>query len=133
MRFKDLGDRRAHADEIPDTYYGTAWSGDGSALFYITVNDAWRPYRVWRHMVGTPATEDVLVYQEDDEKFNVGVGLSRSKRYLMDRLGQLADQRGPAAGRGRLRRGSSPSSRRGGRASSTTSSIRYCRTAPSGC
>jgi oligopeptidase B len=82
MRFKDLGTGELSAEEIPDTYYGTAWSADGSALFYITVNDAWRPYRVWRHMVGTPATEDVLVYQEDDEKFNVGVGLSRSKRYL---------------------------------------------------
>ena len=42
------------ADEVPDTYYGCAWSLDGSALFYVTVDEAWRPYRVWRHMVGTP-------------------------------------------------------------------------------
>ena len=83
MRFKDLGTGELAPDEIPDTYYGTAWSADGSALFYITVNEAWRPYRVWRHIVGTPASEDVIVYQEDDDKFNVGVGLSRSKRYLM--------------------------------------------------
>ena len=83
MRFKDLGTGELAPDEIPDTYYGTAWSADGSALFYITVNEAWRPYRVWRHVVGTPASQDVVVYQEDDEKFNVGVGLSRSKRYLM--------------------------------------------------
>jgi len=83
MRFKDLGTGELAPDEIPDTYYGTAWSADGSALFYITVNEAWRPYRVWRHIVGTPASQDVVVYQEDDEKFNVGVGLSRSRRYLM--------------------------------------------------
>jgi oligopeptidase B len=83
MRFKNLVTGEVATDEIPDTYYGTAWSADASALFYITVNDAWRPYRVWRHIVGTPATEDVVVYQEDDEKFNVGVGLSRSERYLM--------------------------------------------------
>ncbi len=71
------------ADEIPDTFYGAAWSADASALFYITVDDAWRPYRVWRHLVGTPAADDVIVYQEADEKFWVGVGLSRSERYLM--------------------------------------------------
>ena len=82
MRFKDLDTGELWPEEIPDTYYGTAWSADGSALFYVTVNSAWRPYRVWRHMIGTPASEDVLVYQEDDEKFNVGVGLSRSRRYL---------------------------------------------------
>ena len=83
MRFKDLRTGELAPDEIPDTFYGTAWSADGSALFYLTVNDSWRPYRVWRHTMGTPSTEDVIVYQEDDEKFVVEVGLSRSKRYLM--------------------------------------------------
>ena len=83
MRFKDLRTGELAPDEIPDTFYGTAWSADGTVLFYITVNDAWRPYRVWRHVMGTPASDDVTVYQEDDEKFNVAVGLSRSKRYLM--------------------------------------------------
>jgi oligopeptidase B len=83
MRFKDLVTGEVARDEIPDTFYGSAWSADGSALFYITVDDAWRPYRVWRHMIGTPAAEDVIVYEETDEKFGVGVGLSRSERYVM--------------------------------------------------
>jgi len=83
MRFKNLVTGETTADEIPDTFYGSAWSADGSALFYITVDDAWRPYRVWRHMIGTPASEDVIVYEEADEKFGVGVGLSRSERYVM--------------------------------------------------
>jgi oligopeptidase B len=83
MRFKDLQTGATAPDEIPDTYYGSAWSADASALFYITVDDAWRPYRVWRHAIGTPASDDVLVYEETDAKFNVGIGLTRSKRYLM--------------------------------------------------
>jgi oligopeptidase B len=83
MRFKDLRTGELAPDEIPDTFYGTAWSADGSALFYLTVNDSWRPYRVWRHIMGTSSADDVIVYQEDDEKFVVEVGLSRSKRYLM--------------------------------------------------
>jgi oligopeptidase B len=83
MRFRDLRTGELAPDEIPDTFYGSAWSADASALFYVTVDEAWRPYRVWRHMVGTPASEDVIVFEEADEKFGVGVGLSRSERYLM--------------------------------------------------
>jgi oligopeptidase B len=83
MRFKDLVTGEVAADEIRDTYYGSAWSKDGSAFFYITVDDAWRPYRVWRHLIGTPATQDQLVFTEEDEHFFVSVHLSRSERYLM--------------------------------------------------
>ncbi len=83
LRIKDLVTGETAADEIPNTFYGSAWSLDGSALFYITVDEAWRPYRVWRHVVGTPAAEDVVVYEEADEKFRVGVVLTRSERYLV--------------------------------------------------
>ncbi len=83
LRVKDLVTGETAADEIPNTFYGPAWSLDGSALFYTTVDEAWRPHRVWRHKVGTPAAEDVIVYEEADEKFRVGVGLTRSERYLV--------------------------------------------------
>jgi oligopeptidase B len=83
LRVKDLQTGELEPDEIPDTHYGSAWAADGSALFYTTVDDAWRPYRIWRHMLGTPASEDVIVYQEDDGRFNVGIDLSRSERYLI--------------------------------------------------
>ncbi len=82
LRIKDLVTGQTAPDEIPDTYYGCAWSKDGSALFYVTVDAAWRPYRVWRHMVGTPAADDVIVMEERDERFWVGVGLTRSESYL---------------------------------------------------
>ncbi|MGO8961495.1 MAG: S9 family peptidase [Streptosporangiaceae bacterium] len=83
MRIKNLETGETAPDEIPDTFYGSAWSADATVLFYVAVDDAWRPYRVWRHLIGTPASDDVIVFEEQDEKFNVGVGLSRSQRYLM--------------------------------------------------
>ena len=49
----------------------------------MTVDDAWRPWRVWRHLVGTPHTEDAVIFEEADEKFWVGVGLTRSQRFLV--------------------------------------------------
>ena len=82
MRIKDLATGETAPDEIPDTFYGSAWSADGSALFYLTVDDAWRPYRVWRHLIGTPTADDVIVFEEPDARFLVGVALSRSERYL---------------------------------------------------
>jgi oligopeptidase B len=89
LRVKDLSSGRVLPDEIPDTFYGCAWSLDGTALFYVTVDDAWRPYRVWRHAVGTPASSDVMVYEETDERFWVGVGLSRSERYIYIRTASV--------------------------------------------
>jgi oligopeptidase B len=82
LRVKELASGVTLPDAIPDTFYGCAWSLDGSALFYVTVDDAWRPYRVWRHVVGTPPAEDVIVFEETDERFWVGVGLTRSEGYL---------------------------------------------------
>ncbi len=83
LRIKDLRSGETLADEVPDTAYGSAWSADASALFYITVDDAWRPFRVWRHTVGQPASADVVVHEEPDERFWVGVGLTRSEKFIV--------------------------------------------------
>ncbi|MBO0820226.1 MAG: S9 family peptidase [Nocardiopsaceae bacterium] len=82
LRVKDLATGELLGDEIPDTAPGCAWSRDGSALFYVTVDAAWRPYRVHRHIVGTPASDDAVVFEESDERFWTGIWLTRSERYL---------------------------------------------------
>nr|WP_221379865.1 S9 family peptidase [Actinoplanes polyasparticus] len=83
LRIKDLRTGEVLADEVPGTSYGSAWSADAGALFYTTVDEAWRPHRVWRHTVGRPATDDVIVFEEPDERFWVGVGLTRSEKFLV--------------------------------------------------
>ena len=83
LRVRDLGAGSTLADEITDVHYGSAWSVDGSTLFYLTIDEAWRPYRVWRHTIGTPAGDDVMVYEETDERFWVGVELTRSEGYVL--------------------------------------------------
>ena len=65
------------------TYYGTAWSADEAHLFYVVPDEAMRPYQVWRHRLGTPQADDVLVLQEDDERFFLGVELSRSEEVVL--------------------------------------------------
>ena len=82
LKVKNLRTGEILDDEVTDTHYGSAWSANGSALFYITVDDAWRPHRVWRHAVGRPDVADVLVFEESDERFWVGVELSRSEKFI---------------------------------------------------
>lgn len=70
-------------DAVGDIGYGVVWSGDGRHLFYTRVDEAWRPHEVWRHEVGTPAENDVLVHREPDERFWMGIGSSRDDRWLV--------------------------------------------------
>ncbi|MEU4559148.1 S9 family peptidase [Actinoplanes sp. NPDC023936] len=81
LKIKNLRTGEVLADEITDAFYGSAWSADGSVLFYITVDEAWRPYRVWRHVVGE--TTDTIIYEEPDERFWVGVDLTRSEKFIV--------------------------------------------------
>ncbi|WP_139720606.1 S9 family peptidase [Serinicoccus chungangensis] len=87
LRIKDLTSGEVVDDAVRGIGYGTAWSADGGHLFYVRVDDAWRPHQVWRHRVGAPAEEDVLVHQEDDERFWMGVGTSRDDRHVIIWLG----------------------------------------------
>ncbi|WP_205328380.1 S9 family peptidase [Glycomyces sp. YM15] len=82
LRFKDLRTGDDFPDDIPNVFYGGSWSLDGSVFFYTKVDDAWRPYQVWRHVLGEHEDKDVLVHQEDDERFWTGIDLTRSERYL---------------------------------------------------
>lgn len=79
---KDLETGELLNDRLSGIFYGATWAGE-EYLFYQRVDDAWRPDTVWRHRVGTPAEEDVLVYREEDERFTVGVGGTRSEKYLL--------------------------------------------------
>ncbi|MEU8240511.1 S9 family peptidase [Actinoplanes missouriensis] len=81
LKIKNLRTGEVLADEISDAFYGSAWSADGSVLFYITVDEAWRPHRVWRHVVGE--TTDTIIYEEPDERFWVGVDLTRSEKFIV--------------------------------------------------
>ncbi len=83
LRFRDLGSGDDLADLIEDVYYGSAWSCGCTSFYYVRPDKAMRPWQVWRHVLGTPAARDDLVYQEDDERFFVSVELTRSQRFVL--------------------------------------------------
>jgi oligopeptidase B len=81
MRIRDLRTGEDLADVIPDTTYGSAWAGDAT-VFYVRMDDAMRPHQVWRHALGTLPADDVLVFEEPDERFYVSVGLSLTEAWV---------------------------------------------------
>lgn len=81
MRVRDLRTGADLDDLIPETTYGSAWAGD-ETFFYVRPDATMRPFQVWRHQVGTPATHDVLVYEDTDERFFVSVGLSLTEQWV---------------------------------------------------
>jgi oligopeptidase B len=76
LRFRDVESGVDLPDVIDGVYYGLAWANDDVTIFYVRPDDAMRPYQVWRHTVGEQ--DDVLVYEEADERFFVSVGRARS-------------------------------------------------------
>lgn len=83
LYLKDLTTGILLDQPIVNTYYGAAWSSDGRCLFYTTLDDARRPYRVYRHVIGSDSADDVLVYEETDPLFHVSLSLTRSRAYIL--------------------------------------------------
>jgi oligopeptidase B len=83
LRIKDLATGRWLPDQIEKLSWGLAWADDNRTLFYMTPDSAKRGDRVWRHVIGTPRTADVSVYQDTDVLFNVNLARSRSGEYIL--------------------------------------------------
>lgn len=84
IHIKDLTTGEIFEDQIPNTTGGITWANDNKTIFYTKRDpETLRSFQIFRHTLGTPTEDDVLVYQEDDETFNVGIGKSKSKEYLL--------------------------------------------------
>jgi len=85
IRVKDLQTGALLADTIPNTYYTLEWANDNATFFYTVLDEAKRPYKVFRHTLGV--AEDALVYHETDERFNLEVQKTRSGAYIIIEIG----------------------------------------------
>jgi len=79
----DLETREVVDSGIGGLSYGLVWANDSHTLFMVVTDEARRPDRVIRHEVGTDQELDVTVFTEADERFWVGVGATRSERFIV--------------------------------------------------
>jgi oligopeptidase B len=66
IRVRDWADGTDRGDLVEETDGAVVWSKDAGSFFYVKLDDNHRPMQVWRHRLGTPQADDVLVYEEPD-------------------------------------------------------------------
>jgi oligopeptidase B len=105
IRVRNWADRADLDDVVEETDGAVVWSADSKAFFYIKLDDNHRPMQVWRHRLGTPQADDVLVYEEKDSGWFTHLHESSSGRFCViaggdhetseQRLIDLADPQAP--------------------------------------
>jgi oligopeptidase B len=83
LHVKDLTTGQLYPETIDNLSGDVEWAADNRTIFYTVPDDAWRPYRLYRHVLDTDPTKDVLVYEESDDKFWMDVGKTKDKKYLL--------------------------------------------------
>ncbi|BAU10385.1 oligopeptidase B [Leptolyngbya sp. NIES-3755] len=82
--FLDLTTREIYPESIPDTA-SFAWGNDNQTVFYAQIDPANRPYKLFRHQLGSDTNE--LLFHESDDAYFLGVEKTRSEAYLILGLG----------------------------------------------
>jgi len=105
VRVRDWADGSDRDDLVEETDGTVVWSADSRAFFYVRLDDNHRPMQVWRHRLGTPQADDVLVYEEQDAGWFTHIHESASGRFCViaggdhetseQRLIDLADLEAP--------------------------------------
>ncbi|MDX2414823.1 MAG: S9 family peptidase, partial [Bacteroidales bacterium] len=84
VHFLDLRTGKYLEDIIPNTTGGITWANDNKTVFYVGKDmQTLRAERIIKHKLGTDPATDPTVYFEEDEEFTVGVGKTKSEKYLV--------------------------------------------------
>jgi oligopeptidase B len=83
LSIQDLATGELLDECIANTSHRVAWANDSRTLFYTVLDPARRPCRLYRHTLGTPISDDVLVYVEPDPAFFLEISRTRSREYLL--------------------------------------------------
>jgi oligopeptidase B len=83
IRFKNLDTGEVYADAVQGVSPNLVWADDNKTLFYVENDpETLLTVRVKKHVLGTPAAQDALVYEEKDDSFYMGVSRTRDDQYI---------------------------------------------------
>ncbi len=80
---RDIKTDKDLEDQIPDTRADMVWANNSDVLYYVRLDENHRPLRVFRHKLGTSVDEDVLIYEEKDPGFYVGLSKTQSNGFVV--------------------------------------------------
>ncbi|MBB6336534.1 oligopeptidase B [Xanthomonas arboricola] len=83
IRFKNLDTGEIYPDTVEGVSANVVWADDNKTLFYVENDpETLLTVRVKKHVLGTPSKDDVLVYEEKDDSFYMGIGRTRDDKYI---------------------------------------------------
>lgn len=83
LRFKNLETGEMYEDIIENTTGRVVWANDNKTVFYTRKDEALRAYKIFKHKLGSPNSEDKEVYHETDETFSTYVRKTKSQKYIV--------------------------------------------------
>jgi oligopeptidase B len=85
--FKNLSTDETLPDQISKTesYGSLIWAADNRTVFYARMDDMHKPFELWRHTLGTPSSNDVMLFRETDETFSIFLHKTQDGQYLLMR------------------------------------------------
>src|SRR3546814_2618235 len=89
VRVRNLETGEMLPDVIPGTLSSLVWTAGSDALLYGLANENWRTDNVRLHRLGTPVTDDQLLYKEPDICFGVGIGKTPAANYSVLATGDI--------------------------------------------
>lgn len=92
LRVKDLNAGELYPEVIGNISGDLVWANDNKTFFYTIPDDAWRPFKVFRHTLGTDPAQDELVYHEADEAFWMWIYKSKSEAYIFIGIGSKTSE-----------------------------------------
>ncbi|TAK39306.1 MAG: S9 family peptidase [Saprospiraceae bacterium] len=83
IRFKNLVTGEMLPDHIPDSDGSVEWANDNKTVFYTVKDETLRAFKVLKHRLGTAYADDAEVYHEKDATFDLGIGKTKSKKFIL--------------------------------------------------
>ena len=84
IQIKNLETNEIRDLKLENTTGGSTWASDNKTIFYSRKDETTlRPDKIFKHKLGENPENDVVVFYEKDETFDVSVYKSKSKKYII--------------------------------------------------
>ena len=83
LRIKHIKTKELLPEIIENVGGSVVWAQDSQSFLYVTLDEEWRPNKIWHHKLGSNPKDDVLVYEEADSGFFVGLSRTTSRKYAL--------------------------------------------------
>ena len=83
IRIHEVATGRIIDDSVVNATYGLVFNADATRIYYLRADEAWRTCELWVHQIGVATSNDVMLWREHDERFEIWIEPSRDGKWLI--------------------------------------------------